>query len=125
MARLALTTQALDATGTEVETIFEAFGVDGVAIDNTDGKAGALIKNGNAGVATITVDVPNNADGDLVIPDRTYTIPAGEYWLIKPFSRGLYNQDDSGDSTLTEAVLLDSSVTDGTVEIVAFTMARG
>jgi hypothetical protein len=125
MARLALTNRTLVQTGTEIETWLQQFGADGVAIDNTNGNVSVLIKNGNASQATITVDVPTNVDGDLVVPDRTYAIPAGEYWLIKAFSRGTYNQDDSGDSTLTSAVLLDSSITDGTVEITAFVTPKG
>ena len=122
MARLALTTRTLTAAGLELETYLEAFGADGVAIDNNAAnKIAVLIKNGDASSATITVDVPINVDSDLVVPDRTYTIPAGEYWLIKPFAQGVYNQDDSADSGIEDdAVLLDSSVTTGTVEIVAF-----
>jgi hypothetical protein len=121
MARLALTTQNLLPQGTEVETIFEAFGVDGVAINNESGRIAVLIKNGSGGAATITVDVPTNVDGNLVIPDRTFAVGAGEYWLIKPFDKGIYNQDDTADSGIADyAVLLDSSVTAGTVEIVAF-----
>lgn len=120
MARLALTNRTLVSAGTEVETIFQQFGADGVAINNVTSKKQVLIKNGSGSSATITVDVPVNVDTDLVVPDRTYTIPAGEYWLIKPFDRGVYNQDDSGDSGLEEAVLLDSSITDGTVEITVF-----
>jgi hypothetical protein len=125
MARLALTTRTLVAAGTEVETVFEQFGVDGVAIDNETGKAAVLIKNGGGSSATITVDVPSNVDTDLVIPDRTYTIGAGDYHLIKPFARGVYNQSDTGDSGLANAVLLDSSVTNGDVEIVAFIAPGG
>ena len=125
MARLALTNRIPVAAGTEFETLFQQFGVDGVAIDNEDGNVTAIIKNGNASAATITVDVPKNADGDLVVPDRTYTIPAGEYWIIKAFSKTWYNQDDSLDSGLENAVLLDSSITDGTVEIFVFTSPKG
>jgi len=125
MARLALTTQTLEAAGTELETVFEEIGTDGVAIDNEHGDVTILIKNGGVGSATITVDVPKNADGDLVVPDRTYTIGVDEYHLIKAFSRAWYNQDDSLDSGLEHAVLLDSSVTDGTVEILAFETPKG
>jgi len=121
MARLALTTQTLAPDGDELETVLEAFGVDGVAIDNKSSRIAVLIKNGAGSTATITVDVPTFADGDLVIPDRTFTISAGDYWLIKPFERSIYNQDDTADSGVVDnAVLLDSSITDGSVEIVAF-----
>lgn len=125
MARLALTNNDLVAAGTELETIFEQFGVDGVAIDNEFGDHAVIIKNGNAGSATITVDVPINVDTNLVVPDRTYTIPAGDYYIIKPFARSIYNQDDTADSGIIDnAVLLDSSVTDGTVEICVFKYVR-
>lgn len=121
MARLALTNNTLVAAGTELTSILEAFGVDGVAIDNENGKVSVLIFNGDAAQITVTVDVPTNVDTDLVTPDRTYTIPAGEYWLIKAFDRGVYNQNDSGDSGIVDnAVLIDSSITDGDVLIVAF-----
>jgi len=125
MARLALTTNTLDSSGDDVADFLQAFGVDGVAINNTSGNAVVLIHNGNAGVATITVDVPNVVDGSLIIPDRTYTIPAGEYWLIKPFSRAVYNQDDSVGSGFTSAVLLSSSITNGDVKIAVFVAPRG
>lgn len=121
MARLAITNRTLASTGTEIETWLQQFGVDGVAIDNTTGKYSVLIKNGGGGGATITVDVPSTVDGNLVVPDRTFSVGAGEYWLIKPFDRSVYNQDDSADSGIADnAVLLDSSVTDGSVEITAF-----
>lgn len=119
MARLALTTLTLVSSGTDLEAEFEAFGVDGVAIDNENGDVACIIKNGDASQATITIDVPITVDG-LTVPDRTYAIPAGEYWIIRPFSKGVYNQDDSGDSGVDNAVLLDSSITGGTVEILAF-----
>lgn len=119
MARVALTTFDLVATGTDLSTKYVTIGVDGVAIDNSDGKAAVIIYNSGGVSTTITIDVPVNVDTDLVIPDRTYTINAGEIFIIKPFAKAPYNQDDSGDSGLENAVLIDSSQTTG-VSIAAF-----
>lgn len=124
MARAALTTLTLLTAGTDIADEFEAIGADGVALDNTTGYVALLIENGAVSSATITIDVPTVVDGNLVVPDRTYTIPAGETWIFRPFSRSVYNQDDA-ESGLDQAVLIDSSITDGTVKALAFYGPRG
>lgn len=120
MARVALTNYSLVAAGVEIETKLVGIGADGVAYDNTEGDHALLIKNGSASPTTITIDVPVLVDGDLTVANRTIAIAAGKYYVVKPLSTAIYNQSDAGGSGLTDAVLVDSSITDSTVEIMAF-----
>jgi hypothetical protein len=85
-----------------------------------DGKTILIVINGGAGSTVLTVDVPQLYDTDLVIPNRTYTITAGQRKIIGPFS-AMYRQTDNN---IQNQVLINFDVsTSVTVEVVRVTPA--
>lgn len=69
----ALTAQTITTSGVQPTVIQPGASGDTVPIN-----ARVRVSNGTAGSITITLTTHKVADGDLTIPDRTISIPAGE-----------------------------------------------
>lgn len=70
------------------------------------------VVNGSASPVTLTIATPGTVDGDLAIPDRTVTVPAGEARLVKP-NAATYQNPATG-----RVALSWSATTDVTFEVV-------
>jgi len=61
-----------------------------------DGKIILIVSNASGGALTVTIDNPQLYDTDLVIPDRTYSIPDGSTGaIIGPFPTSFNQTLDS------------------------------
>ena len=70
--------------------------VNGNYFDNAGRKKVLLIQNNGAGNITVTINSNANSDGDLVIPDRTYTIPNdGSIYPFGCYPSSPYHFDDA------------------------------
>lgn len=69
--------------------------VNGNYFDNTGRKKVLLVRNNDTGNLTITLNTNSTVDSDLVVPDRTYTIPdGGAIYPIGCFPSSPYHFDD-------------------------------
>lgn len=106
MARAALTVQSTSRSG--LNAAYTAAAVDGHAFENLRENVVIHVKNGGAGAVVVTIATPATVDG-LAVPDRTVSIPAGGERFIGPFSKSVYNQDDTeGDTGIEEAVFVNT-----------------
>lgn len=107
MARTELS--LLTSVRTGLVLAFTSAIADGHAFQNERENILLVVKNDSGGAVTVSIDT-NNVDG-LATPDQGGSVGAGTIEVFGPFGKGLYNQDDSaGDTGLTEAVFVDTSV---------------
>lgn len=109
---MAVLTQVTIDRATGLNFTAEAAAGGGDSFTN-DGKQFLYIKNGGGSPITLTVVTQQQVDG-LAVADKTYTIGAGEEWMIGPFPTATYN-DSNGRVQLTY-----SGVTSVTVKPVKF-----
>ena len=81
---------------------------NGNSFDNASGKVMLLVHNDTGGSLDLVIATPFTQDG-LVLGDLTVTIAAGETHILGPFPGGIYNQDDSADNDLPEAVVIKNT----------------
>lgn len=88
-----------------------AAAVASMAVPNTNGNAIVHIKNGSGASITATIR-GQGFMGDIVVPDRVVTIPAGQERMIGRLNPAMYNQGDgtvqidlSATATITVAVV--------------------
>lgn len=74
MPRTAITAQSITSTG--VTSAYEPANVLGNSLAYVRGRF-IEIKNGSGSTITVTVQTPGSIDGNLAIPDRTFTVAAG------------------------------------------------
>lgn len=94
--------------GSTDATIVVADIVNGNAFEN-DGNVFLILDNKEAAVGsnpiTVTVTVTGKADISLTIPNRQYTVNAGEVKFVGPYTPNLYNQPDGTVLVQSSAVL--------------------
>ncbi len=103
MATTALTVENVARTGLNA-TYSPAASGDGNVFNNEGGKIIIHMINGGVGASVISIDTPTIFDGDIAIPARTVSVPAGEDRFIGPFPTS-YNQFDA-DNSIQQAVKL-------------------
>lgn len=92
-----LTVQTVDRTGYDLAGAVAASS-GGDQWDNS-GVEGLFVFNGGGGAITLTLDIQQTVDGQLVT-DRTISIGAGARFLAGPFPPGIYN-DTNGRMNIT------------------------
>lgn len=95
MARTDLTAQEVVTTG--LSASYVAATVDGHMFVCNQRRI-LHVKNGGAGALTVTVQTDLTRDGNLALPDRTVSIPAGEDRFIGPFDASTYQQRSGADA---------------------------
>lgn len=74
MPRTAITAQTVTSAG--ITSAYEPANVLGNSLAYVRGRF-IEIKNGSGSTITVTVQTPGSIDGNLAIPDRTFTVAAG------------------------------------------------
>lgn len=61
-----------------------------------DGRTALVVQNPGASAITLTIFTNLTEDGDLVVPNRVVSVPAGKIGIIGPFPPGIFTQPDGG-----------------------------
>lgn len=90
MPRTAITPQQVTSAGLTPAT--EPANVDGNSVPQ-----GVVLRvdNGDASPITVTIPTPGLIDGDLPLPDRTVSVPAGASKFIGRFGPVFHQSDDT------------------------------
>jgi hypothetical protein len=91
MPRTAITAQSVTSTGPT--SSFEAANVLGNSFPYVRGRFIEVI-NGSGSTITVTVQTPGSLDGNLAIPDRTFTVAAGANAKWAAGDGAIYMQTD-------------------------------
>ena len=89
MARTELSVETIDRSGLDpTETLIPA---DGIKFLN-DGTVLIMVTNTGVAENDVTIQTPNNVDGDLTVADRVVAVAASAVMFIGPFPTNHYNQ---------------------------------
>jgi hypothetical protein len=86
-----------------------------------DGKVMIVAQNSGASSYTLTFTTQKTIDG-LAIPDLTITIPAGEFALVGPFPKSVYNTDYTDDETVVHEDVVFVAAENAAVKVAAIKM---
>lgn len=106
MARTQLTVQTIGRNTQLTPSYGAVDSVNGNYFDNSGNRTFLHVKNGSGSPLVMTIQTPNQIDGNLAIADLDITIPAGEERMVGPFTSGDFHTADPG-ATITTAINVD------------------
>lgn len=104
MARTELTVQEIDSDGLDL-TWTPGDATNDHSFEHLTEDIFFAVDNQGTGAVQVTIQTPLTVNG-LAVADRVVSVNGGKTYLIGPFQKNLFNQEDTGNS-IDETILVD------------------